>query len=280
MLISGMQGLGDNIYQRSLLREIPERIHLRTSFPQVYSDLDHIKPVKPNTRLRTQKKNIEKQDENLWNACPSLPMIKLTYTINDLKHRSILESMSKRLGGVIPKIFDIPKFEGPKISRDYAVIRPVTIRAEWPNFSRGPETKYINQATEILKKHGLCTVSVADLQDNLEWTSILPNCSIKYNKGELSFCELMGLIQNATLVVGGVGWIFPAAIAAGVPLICILGGLGAFNAPEKIASKPMDTSKTKYIFPDNYCMCNDMLHACDKNISNFEGKFKECLKAL
>ena len=279
MLVSGMQGLGDNIYQRSVLREIKERVYLRTSWPQMYIDLPHIKPVLPKTRLRTQLKNLDTQGANVWHACPSLPMRKLTYTIHDLQRESVLQTMERRLGAK-PRIFDLPKFDGPEIPPRYAVIRPVTVRAEWRNHSRGPYPEYIAAATDILRKKGVYTVSIADLQDGAEWADTLPCCDKEYNKGELIFTRLIGLIQNASVVVGGVGWIVPAAIAAGVPLIGVLGGLGAFNAPDKIISAPMDDSKTKWITPDNYCMCDDMRHACDKKITDFEDKLAGALRGF
>lgn len=279
MLVAGMQGLGDSIYQRSVLREIKERVYLRTSWPQMYADLGNIKPVLPNVRLRTQLKNISRLGANTWNPAPCLPAKRLTYNIDDLLRGSILETMERRMG-VKPKVFDIPKFKGPEIKKPYAVIRPVTIRAEWRNYSRSCEPGYICDAADVLRDLGIYTVSVADIQQGLEWSPQLPDCDKDYNKGELGFSELMGLIQGAAVVVGSVGWIAPAAIAAGVPLILIAGGLGAFNAPEKVTGPPMDTSKTRWIFPDRYCRCSDMRHGCNKKITNFSSKFYKALRDL
>lgn len=280
MIVSGMQGLGDNIYQRSVLREIKEVIYLRTSWPQMYKDLPNIKPILPNVRLRTQIKNINTLGANTWHPDPPpLPMKQITYNIPDLKRGSILETMERRMSAK-PKIFDMPDFEGPELPKPYAVLRPPTVRAEWRNYSRSCESIYISAAAKILHKCGFHTVSVADLQQGIEWADELPVCDTEYLHGELGFEELMGLIEGAAVVVGGVGWITPAAIAAGVPLIGIHGGLGAFNAPDKVISAPMDASKTRWVTPDRYCMCSDMRHACTKTITNFDDKFYGALESL
>ena len=279
MVVNGLYGMGDNIYQRAFIREIKERVYLRTSWPQLYADLPNVCPVKPKTKLRTQNKNVARQPQSTWHTAPSLPAKKISYNGKALKKGSILTAMSKCLGGIAPRVFDMPAFTGPEI-QSYAVIRPVTVRGEWANTARNPKAEYISEAARILKEHGLYTVSVADLQSNAEWAEAVPECDIAFNHGELPFEQLMGLIQGASIVVGGVGWIVPTAIAAGVPLITVLGGLGAHNAPEKITAPPMDLSKTRWIYPDNYCRCSDMLHQCEKDISDFDFKFREALSAL
>lgn len=279
MLINGMYGIGDNIYQRAFVREIKERVYLRTCWPQLYSDLPNVFPVKGNTRLRTQKKNLCRIQANTWHQAPALPAKNIGYGNTAFKKGSILDAMGKGFG-VIPKVFDIPPFDGPELTKPYAAIRPATVRKEWANIARNPLPEYISIAAQILKSHGFNVVSVADLQDDAEWADQMPVCDLAYNHGELPFKRLMGLIQGAAVVVGGVGWIVPAAIAAGVPLITILGGQGGHNAPEKITGPPMDLSKARWIYPDNYCRCSDMLHQCDKEISYFDFKFREALSAL
>ncbi|RLC31990.1 hypothetical protein DRH13_02285 [Candidatus Woesebacteria bacterium] len=278
MVIQGMYGLGDNIYQRSVFREIKERVYLRTCWPQLYSDLPNILPAMPTTRLRTQVKNLQKQDASVWHSPPCLPSVKMAYSSGNLKSGSILHAMTKKIG-VTPKIFDMPKFDGPKIYPPYVVIRPVTMRSEWYNRARGPEDVYICEAATLLRDYGYYVISVADIAEK-EWCDKLPKCDLAYNHGELIFEKLMGLIQNASLVVGGVGWVVPACAASGTPLITILGGQGGHNSPEKIISKPMNDSKIKFIRPDNYCMCADNRHVCNKTISGFEEKFLDAMRTL
>ncbi|MFA5715285.1 MAG: hypothetical protein WC998_06075 [Candidatus Paceibacterota bacterium] len=279
MLIKGMLGMGDNIYQRAFVREIKERVYLYTSWPQLYFDLPNIKCVEPLTNLRTQHKNIKRQPRIAWEKAPCLPIKQIIYGAATLSAGSILDAM-RNCFGVNAMVFDIPKFRGPYIKKPYAVIRPATIRSEWKNTARNSDPKYISDAANHLMRSGYTVVSVADLQDGEEWTDELPPCNVDFNCGELIFEELMGLIQGASVVVGGVGWIVPASISSGIPLITILGGHGGHNAPEKITGSPMNLEKTRWIYPDNFCRCTNMLHQCNKTISNFDDKFKETMNQL
>ena len=278
MVIIGMYGLGDNIYQRSVLREVKEEVYLHTTWPQLYSDLPGIKCVQPKTNLRTQLKNLHLQPASVWHIAPCFPPIRMTYTSSSLRCGSILKAMGSKVG-TEPKIFDIPKFPKLDIPKPYAVIRPVTIRSEWYNIARGPEDAYLDTASGILRDNGYHVVSVADICEK-EWCKQLPEVDTPYNHGELIFEQLMGLIQNADLVVGGVGWIVPACVASKTPLIVILGGCGGHNSPEKIIDKPMDLQNVNFIFPDNFCMCKDNRHVCNKTISGFEKKFLDAVKEL
>lgn len=275
-----MHGLGDNIYQRSFIRELQCEVYLITSWPQLYKDLPNVYPVKPFMKLRTQRKNVLRQPSNIWSKQPNQPSRKIGYGGTTLRNGSILKAMKMQFK-TDAKIFDLPVFEKHLVgSKKYAVIRPVTIRKEWRNEARNPLTEYINIANDMLKKLGYTTVSIADIENGEEWALDPPLCDINFNNGELEFERLMGLIQGASLVVGGVGWVVPASIAAGVPLITILGGHGGHNAPEKITGEPMKLEKARWIYPDNYCMCTNMLHDCEKTISGFSNKFNKSLESL
>lgn len=276
-----MHGLGDNIYQRAFVREIKDDVFLYTSWPQIYKDLENVYPVRPITCLRTQNKNINRQPDSIWSIPKKQPELKIIYGKSDLQSGSILSAMRSRFN-VTPKIFDLPKFtEMNNIIKftktKYAIIRPVTVRTEWKNEARNPLPEYINKAAEILKKTGYTTVSVADIEENEEYAETLPHCDIKFNNGELNLECLMSIVQNASLIVGSVGWIVPASIAAGIRLIIILGGHGGYNAPEKIVSGIMNTDKISWIYPDNYCRCTKKIHNCNKTVTNFEEKFTYAL---
>lgn len=275
-----MHGLGDNIYQRSFVREIKDDVYLITSWPQLYKDLPNVYPVKPFMKLRTQRKNVLRQPSNIWSKRPNQSSRKIGYGGITLRNGSILKAMKMQFK-TDAKIFDLPVFEKPLVgSKKYAVIRPVTVRKEWRNEARGPLSEYISIACEKLKKLGYKTVSIADLEDGEEWAIELPDCDLKFNNGELLFEDIMSLVQNASVVVGGVGWIVPASVAYGTPLITILGGHGAHNAPEKITGEPMNLKNVMWIYSDNYCMCSDILHRCNKKITDFESKLNTALESL
>lgn len=279
MLINGMHGMGDNIYQRSFIREIKEDVHLVTSWPQIYCDLPNVYPIKPMVRLRTQRKNISNQPDEIWHKAPNTSSRKIRYGGIYLKSGSILKSMRVHFKSEA-KLFDLPTYGDVITKEKYAVVRPVTVRSEWKNEARNPYSEYVSLACEKLRQLGYKTISIADLEEGEEWANRLPGCDIKYNNGELSFEDMMSIIQGASIVVGGVGWIVPASIAYKTPLITILGGHGGHNAPEKIADNPMDLKNARWIYPDNYCMCTDKLHDCNKTITDFESKFNNVIESL
>jgi len=276
-----MYGLGDNIYQRAFVREIRETVFLQTSWPQLYKDLPNVRPVMGRTRLRTQYKNILAQDRSVWNPSPRGVVKRIHYSFSGhfLGSGTILGSMASKFG-VQPRIFNLPAFERLEIDGPYAVVRPATVRQEWLNSARNPRAEYIDQAARHLQELGLKVVSVADLVDGVEWAEGLPTCDVAYHHGDLSMERLLGAIQGASVVVGGVGWIVPAAIAAGVPLIVIQGGQGGHNDPSRLVGPPMDLSRSLWIRPDNYCPCTNMRHDCNKVITGFPVKFEQAMREL
>lgn len=277
VLINGMFGLGDNIYQRAFVKAFGRPVYISTPWPEIYRGIPEVHFIKPDTNLRTQKKNIERQPAGFWIKPRPMPSRRIRYGASELAKGSIIAAMQRRFR-IEPEEFDLPQFMGPEISGQYAVVRPVTVRREWRNEARNPLPEYVIKAAEILRDRGFIVVSVADLQDGEEWTEGPPAHDIAYHRGELNVEQLLGLVQGASVVVGGVGWIVPACIASGVPLVTILGGQGGHNAPEKTTDPDrMDLSKTRWIYPDNYCRCAKMLHQCDKTITGFADKFQEAL---
>ena len=282
MLIRGMYGFGDSIYQRAFLREYSEDVYLRTAWPQLYCDLPHVLPVRPATHLRTQMKNVRKQDASIWHDAPlGLGSKRIQYHAGafSLRHNSILKAMEHHFG-VTPRIFDLPDYGVHDASEPYVVVRPSTIRLEWCNPARNPGDGYIREAAAIARDYGFKILSIADLVDGVEWADELPVCDYDYTHGELDMEDLVELVRGASLVIGGVGWIVPAAIATGTPLIVILGGQGGYNAPEKITAPPMDVSRTRWIYPDTFSMSFGKRDRCDKTITNFKYQFESAMGEL
>ncbi|MEN3753746.1 hypothetical protein ABC733_17235 [Mangrovibacter sp. SLW1] len=56
LFIDGMLGLGDSIFQRAFIRNLPPGTYVKTSWPELYEDLP-VFPVRSDTILRTQQKN-------------------------------------------------------------------------------------------------------------------------------------------------------------------------------------------------------------------------------
>jgi hypothetical protein len=272
--IKGMLGLGDNIYQRAFVKSLvrSREVLLETPWPEIYQDLPNMQFLKPETRLRTQRKSLERVPKAVWSKPYYGHARKISYS-----DRGMMRGMREAFG-VDSSAFDLPDFDSP-IKGDYAVIRPATVRTEWMASSRNPKPEYIAECADILLQRGIKVISVADLQDKQEWAlEPLPKATETYHKGEFSVTQLLGLIQHAKVVVGGVGWLTPASIAYRVPSWIIFGGYGAFNSPENLFDAGrMDLSNVGYALPNDFCRCRDSSHNCRKEISNHAAKFTEWL---
>ena len=276
LLINGMQGLGDNIYQRAFIRHLPG-CWLATAWPEIYEGLD-VHFVRSGTRLRTQRKN-EMRSRVRYEAPPvDARTLRIGYGASLLAQGSIADAMRKQFGVTNP-VFDLPDFGSLPVrtSRPVALIRPVTARREWLNQARNPDPVYIAQAARILRRH-FYVVSVADLADGEEWlVGDPPEADLNLHSGELSVTQLLAPADKAAVVVGGVGWIVPAAVSYGTPLYVVQGGCGAHNAPHIITDPRMNLRRVGWARPDNYCMCGQMAHACSKRITQFDEKFTRWL---
>jgi hypothetical protein len=272
-IIHGMKGLGDNIYQRAFVKALPKPFYLQTPWAELYEDIAGVFCTKPRTTLRTQLKNIQQYKH--WHIEPLGVATSIQYgrqgIINGMRH----------CFGVDPVEFDLPDFGHVESKLKYAVVRPVTHRTEWLAQSRSPDPSYVAQAADILREMGYLVVSVADLEEGKEWAELpLPYADVQYHKGELNVRQLLALIQNASVVVGGVGWIVPAAIAAKVPAWIIHGGQGGFNSKEGITDPCMDLSRIEFVVPDRFCKCYQSNHQCSKTISNHANKFTDWIQRL
>jgi hypothetical protein len=266
-------GLGDGVYHRPFIKQMVEQydqVYLETPWPELYSDLP-LKFVRPRTTLRTQRKNIERLDLYVDEVPRSVPHTQKMYTGQGIVLAGILGMLSTMYGLPVAEL-DLPSYPRPKIDKPYMVVRPVTLRKEWRADARGPRPEYLRDFVDYARQF-YTVVSVADLEEGEEWIEgPFPYADITYHKGELMPAELLGLIEHAALVVGGVGFIVPICIAYKTPLVCILGGLGAYNSPEVITHPTMDLSRVTFFTPDNFCRCTKMSHTCDKTISNFREK--------
>jgi hypothetical protein len=269
-----MWGLGDNIFSRPFVRAAAAQyeVHLETPWPELYADLD-IKFVRGMRNLRTQQKNMVRQSVDLWSPPPPrVREVKVSYF--DLASRSIIHSLECRWAALKvtfdPALFDLPDMgPSPVISdKPIAVIRPVTVRTEWRNEARNPRPEYVAEiAAELMATHTV--VAVADLAPGQEWTvGNLPPAHWNFLHGELSVRELLALVRDADIVVGGVGWIVPAGLALKVKTFVVLGGHGGHNAPLKITDPRLDLSRIGFAVPEKFCRCTNMLHDCDKRIAD------------
>lgn len=299
LILDGMSGLGDNIYQRAVLSafDFPEPVYLRTPWPQLYRGMGHVRCLPNKTPLRTQRKNLETQPVTMWSDPPRDGFLQ-EFTYANLfcgppsdRARNVIDGLIGSLGSLQDRVrqnllrFDLPDFRSYFPVHDIprlAVVRPVTERREWNGSNRGPKPEYIQEAVFVLKRHGFNVVSVADIEEGEEWYVTgkpLEGCDIYFDQGELSLEAMLGLVQLSSLVVGGVGWVVPACVASDIPLYCILGGRGGHNHPDKITSPHMRGKEVtiSWAFPSPYCLCVRSNHRCNKTIPDFRSHFSQWL---
>jgi hypothetical protein len=272
VLIRGQYGLGDNCFARPFVRAaaVQYDVWLDTPWPELYEDLD-IKFVRGKRKLRTQQKNMARQPEDRWSKPPPMREVKVGYG-GELTTHSIITALERKWSALKvafdPALFDLPDMGSSPVASDrpIAVVRPVTVRTEWRNEARNPKPEYVNAiATELAATHTV--VAVADLAHGQEWMlGELPPAHHYFLHGELPVRELLALVRDADVVVGGVGWIVPAGLALKANTFIVLGGHGGHNAPEKITDPRLDLSRIGFAVPEAFCRCTNMLHRCDKRI--------------
>ena len=269
MLIRGMAGLGDCIYQRAFIRQLKGTVYLETPWPELYQDIPHVRCIKPTAQLRTQAKNIGRQGH--W---ATVPPAQSTVVVR-YGGAGIFNGM-RSCFRVQPVALDLPNFGPPPMPAPYVLVRPVTVRSEWRADARNPKAIYVAAAAAEMRRRGYRVVSVADLAPGQEWAvEPLPPADLCFHQGELPVDQLLALLQGAAAVIGGIGWIVPAAIAAQVPAWIVCGGQGGFNHPRLITDSSQDLSRIEFALPDDFCLCTERAHSCDKRISNHDQRFAD-----
>lgn len=271
MIIHCHRGLGDNIYERAFIKQLPKPLYLDTPWPEIHADIPGVHFIRPQTNLRTQAKNIARHAD--WIMPPGRqPTRQIRYGAE-----GIIPGMTACFG-VMPGEFDLPPLPPSPVEGKYVVVRPATVRSEWRADTRNPDPEYIIAAAAEAKARGYRVISVADLVDGVEWmVGDSPYADVRYHKGELPVEQLLALVKGAAAVIGGIGWLAPAALAAKVPAWIICGGQGGFNAPELIC--PAKSTIT-FAVPDNFCRCKLKQHDCNKRISDYDSKLAKWFDGL
>ena len=264
MIIRNHRGLGDNIYERAFVKMLPKPVYLDTPWPEIYAGIEGVHFTRPQTTLRTQAKNIARQTD--WTVPPGRqPTRQIRYGTE-----GIIPGMTASFGAA-PGEFDLPPLPPSPVQGRYIVVRPVTVRSEWRADTRNPKPSYIDFAATAASLRGYTVVSVADLQEGQEWlVGAAPYADIEFHKGELPIEQLLALVKGAAAVIGGIGWIVPAALCAKVPAWIVCGGQGGYNAPELIT--PNGQTNITFAVPDNFCRCRLKQHTCNKRISTYDSQ--------
>lgn len=288
LAVETMHGLGDSLYQRPIVKALAEEydpLFVTTPWPQFFADIPGVSLVKPSATYRTQRRNLDRVASRTdWRTARGVRQVRFGYMPGDLRKRTLFETLCVKVG-VERQAFDwapppLPPCPVPT-DRPFAVIRPVTERYEWLNRARNPDPQYVAEAAEELRARGFVVVSIADIASRMEWlVGPKPYADIRFHKGELGAMELLSLVAHAAVVVGPVGWIVPACVTLGTPLVVIGGGQGGHNAPERLVDRHMPLSPICWIRPKPACDCASMEHACNKVIPHFREQFRTALDLL
>jgi hypothetical protein len=284
--IQGMQGLGDNIYQRAFIRILARtrEITLETSWPEFYADLPvrFVRPTGGYSRLRTQNKNIERSRVAWVPRPPRAQTVRNTYQRAFLAGRSIINGMEESFGiGFAPPL-DLPPLPLPRAIRTdkpLAFVRPLTVRSEWFNSARNPEPQYILDIVEALRPthHIVC---VADVAHAAEWfVGVPPKGDSEFIHGELPVMDMLALFAASDIIIGGMGFIIPAALALNKDCFVVLGGQGGHNAPSRVLDPRLDCSRIGFATPKDFCQCTNMRHTCTKAIPDLMQQFRRFLES-
>lgn len=252
ILIEGMHGMGDNVHQRALIRQIMQtrEVWLETSWPAIYHDLvgPDLKLIRRAVNLRTQTKNAAREADKFQslNAPPGIERVRVMYHGADVMKtdsKAILEAMCQLVGvSYADADYRLPiPYEWtqraeqimngfgytPEVAatKPLLIYRPLVARNEW----RGSAARNANEMCyahlfAYLRNH-FFVVSVADLVPGVEWI-VGPQlkADATLHKGELTFEELAALFHEADLVFTSSGFSAVLAPAVETPCINIVGG--------------------------------------------------------
>lgn len=142
LYIEGMHGLGDNLHQRAILKELSKnnQIYLETSWPQVYWDLENINFISKGTNLRTQLKNQSLQESLYFDqdiVCDK--HLKIFYKPDQVRrNKSVLLAMIESAHCINQDFSFRPKRDWVSKARalfqtakPILIYRPLVVRKEW-----------------------------------------------------------------------------------------------------------------------------------------------------
>lgn len=293
ILVDCVEGIGDNLYARPFVWELIARtqttgdqVYIKSVLPFMYSGwshfMGHVHMVSPGEpKYRTQRKNFPAAFDFKPEPVSYDLVIDFKYNGSSLKRDTIVGHMEKAFGfepGSVKPFWSLPVTQAHGVTvpkdRKLAVIRPVTLRKEWNCSSRAPNPHYIGWCSRMLMNAGYHVVSVADCVEGEEWIEgPEPMAHQKFHNGELNMQQVLNLIGDARIVVGGSGFIIPAAASSNAKLFVIFGGRGEYDAPAKVFDLRMDMHRIGWALPADFCRCTHMEHDCDKTIKDLDDRF-------
>lgn len=299
LLLHGMHGLGDNLHQRAVLRELMKtrEVWLETPWPSIYHDLvgPRLHLVTRGATLRTQAKNAAREAE-AYRASPRCPAgaeeLRISYPPDVIRanrgNGGVLAAMSQ-VCGVPAGDFRLPVPDawreplGPAgaieniaseaydawARRPLIIFRPLMERSEWSgcrNRNPDPATYLDVLARARAALPDAFVISIADLEPGKEWlVGPQPDVDLTLHAGELDFQGVAALWSVASLVISSPGFGIVLAQAVETPCIVVFGGYEgnySFDAGARVT--PTHTV-------GRGCDCFSHTHQCRRSDDGIEG---------
>lgn len=288
LVIDGMHGMGDNLHQRAIVRQLMQAydVWLYSSWGALYHDLiaDGLKVMRKPIRLRTQMKNQTRESEQKYftqKTPPRAPSFRFMYhgqNVTGTPSHTILEAMFRCApapANYADADYRLPvpdEWKEPAkrllcsingSGKPVLIYRPLTERPEWRGGAQRNADPQVYAQLFAMIRDNFFVISVADLQPGREWI-VGPHliADKSFHNGELPFEHLAGLYSQADLVYTSSGHGAILAPAVGKPVVSIVGGY------ERAAWHASGAKFAPYlgIEPINPCQCSTSMcgRACDK----------------
>lgn len=298
LLVHGMHGMGDNLHQRAVVRQLMDthEVWLETSWVALYHDLiaEGLHVVRKHVALRTQLKNQSREQAKFVPSprnLPDLASVSLSYSGHNVArqpNRTILEAL---LGAANMRLsyecadfsLPVPPEWGALVppfdtgGKPLLVYRPLVLRPEWRgNDRRNADADAYAQIFAAIRDR-FFVVSVADLEPGREWITgprLKPDAT--FHKGELPFEALAALFARAKMVYTSSGFAVLLAQSVGTPVVSVLGlyergdhhAAGAKYAPY-LAIEPINPCSCQNSFCPRRCSKQIDLHVAISKITDF-----------
>lgn len=238
----GHHGLGDNLHQRAIVRQLMSAgtdVWIESPWPSVYHDLiaDGLHVIPKQSALRTQAKNLERE-RVLFSTVPvprDARRVQLRYDGESVRRAgSVLGGM----GYPDATDFRLPVPDawedeaaghlarvGYNFYRPLLLYRPLVERVEYgPGALRNPDHAAYTELFKSIRDRYF-VVSVADVEPNREWiVGERIEADAKFHHGELDFPALAGLAFMSDLVFCAPGFATILAQAVEAPCVTVYGG--------------------------------------------------------
>lgn len=243
LLLQGMHGLGDNLHQRAVIRQLMQRydVTLESSWVAPYHDLiaQGLRVIHKSTSLRTQSKNAKREARLFSTGVPAGARTrKVWYAPREVRAaRGVLAAMCRNCDVSYDRAdFRIPvkpewveaAQQVVQTDRPILIYRPLVERTEWNGCAaRNPDhTAYAELFDSIRDKFHV--VSIADLEPGKEWmVGLAVECDQRFHAGELPFETLAGLFSISAMAFTAPGFAVILAQAVETPVAAVFGSYEA-----------------------------------------------------